>query len=113
MNSEDNVGHQDFLCLLINLDGSDDRLETASRALRAADIEFTRLSAFDGRALDMSSFAAYDATAARHYMGRELVGGEIGCYMSHLAAAQAFLDTDAEACLVLEDDIAPPPDLAS
>ncbi len=40
-------------------------------------------------------------------MGRELVGGEIGCYYSHLNAAKAFLRTDKSYCLVIEDDAAP------
>ena len=30
--------------------------------------------------------------------------GEIGCYLSHLAAMQAFLATDASHALILEDD---------
>ena len=101
---------QNFFCLLINLDGSDDRLVTADGALKAAGLEYERLSAFDGRQLDLATFVQYDSDATLRYMGRALVGGEIGCYMSHLRAVQAFLATDAKHALVLEDDAAPPLD---
>lgn len=102
---------QDFACFLINLDGSDDRLASADVALKAAGLRYDRLSAFDGRQLDLAKFEEYDPDATLRYMGRALVGGEIGCYMSHLKAAQAFLRSDAQHALVLEDDAAPPLDL--
>ena len=38
-------------------------------------------------------------------LGRELSGGEIGCYKSHITALQKFLETDAEYGMVFEDDI--------
>ncbi|SIQ25395.1 glycosyl transferase, family 25 [Rhizobium sp. RU20A] len=98
---------QDFLCLVINLDGSTARMASISESLGCTGIRFERLSAFDGRRLNLADVADYDAEAARRYMGRELVGGEIGCYYSHLNAARAFLQTDLSHCLVIEDDAAP------
>lgn len=99
--------HQDFLCFVINLDGSTARMEAIADSLGRTGIRFERLPAFDGRKLDLSKVADYDAAAARRYMGRELVGGEIGCYYSHLNAARAFLASDQRHCLVIEDDAAP------
>ena len=95
----------DFSVYLINLDGSDERLRQASAQLDAAGIAFQRIPAFDGRKLRVEEFPDYDAKGARSYMGRPLRGGEIGCYLSHLDCARRFLDSDAQVCLVLEDDM--------
>lgn len=102
---------QSFACFVINLDGSDDRLRSISDKLDAAGVAFARLPAVDGRGLDLSQVADYDAEAALRYMGRTLVGGEIGCYHSHLTAARAFLASGADYGLILEDDGDPDPGL--
>ncbi|RDD72509.1 glycosyltransferase family 25 protein [Paracoccus versutus] len=90
---------------LINLDGSDERLRSASRQLDEAGVGFERVPAFDGRALRVEEFPDYDPAGAMAYMGRPLRGGEIGCYLSHLDCARRFLDSGAEYGLVFEDDM--------
>ncbi|WP_287886390.1 MULTISPECIES: glycosyltransferase family 25 protein [Paracoccus] len=90
---------------LINLDGSDERLRSATRQLDEAGIAFERVPAFDGRALQVDEFPDYDPAGAMAYMGRPLRGGEIGCYLSHLDCARRFLDSGAEYGVVFEDDM--------
>lgn len=90
---------------VINLDGSDDRLASASAQLGAAGLAFERLPAFDGRSLRPEEFPDYDARAAQRYMGRPLRGGEIGCYLSHLRAARRVAEGAAPFGIVLEDDM--------
>lgn len=90
---------------LINLDGSDERLSSASQQLNHQSISFTRISAFDGRSLDPQTIPEYQIKKSLNYMGRELKGGELGCYFSHLNAAKAFLASDADYAIVLEDDM--------
>lgn len=92
---------------LINLDGSDARLDAAKTALQAESLPYTRHPAFDGRQRDLSTIPEYDAGAARAYMGRDLTGGEVGCFISHVQVATRFLETDAPFALVLEDDMKP------
>jgi glycosyl transferase family 25 len=92
---------------VINLDGSNDRLHAISERLTAFGIPFERISAVDGRPLDLTTVADYDEAHAERYMGRGLVGGEIGCYHSHLKVAARFLQSDARYALVLEDDALP------
>jgi glycosyl transferase family 25 len=92
---------------LINLDGSNERLLAISERLDAFGIAYERISAVDGRRLDLSTVADYDLGHAERYMGRSLVGGEIGCYHSHLKVAKRFLQSDARYALVLEDDALP------
>lgn len=93
-----------ILYYLINLDDNTERFDTASQQLAAQGIEFIRVSAFDGRKLRPMDHPLYNQQRCHDYMGRELVGGEIGCYMSHLDCAKKFIATDADFAVVLEDD---------
>ena len=97
---------------LINLDGSDERLAAASRGLAEQGLDFERVPAFDGRGKSARDLPLYDEDAAVRYMGRALLGSEIGCYLSHMKALRRFLESDAAQALVLEDDCRFAPDLA-
>lgn len=90
---------------LINLDGSNERLRTASSQLDSRNIKFIRVPAYDGRGIDPLTITQYNEPKALVYMGRKLNGGEIGCYFSHFNCAQRFLDSDADYAVVLEDDM--------
>jgi glycosyl transferase family 25 len=89
---------------LINLDDNKDRLLSSTKQLQKFNISATRIPAFDGRKLNLETYPPYNAPRALKYMGRQLVGGEIGCYMSHIRCAEAFLASDAEFAVILEDD---------
>ena len=65
-----------LITFLINLDGSDDRLNSARAQLDQQGIAFTRVSAFDGRGLNLTEVRDYDEAHAVRYMGRKLKGGE-------------------------------------
>ena len=93
------------LTYLINLDGSDERLERSKQQLGNIDWSFERVSAYDGRGKDLSEFVNYDDIQARSNLGRSLLNSEIGCYLSHYQCAQKFLETDADILVVLEDDM--------
>jgi len=108
---EQDQSDQGFACYVINLDGSTERLAGIRARLDATAIRYERQSAVDGRAFGAGDVPEYDEAAALRYMGRKLVGGELGCYLSHLKTAQRFLQTEADACLVLEDDAVPVADL--
>lgn len=89
---------------VINLDGSNTRLSDTQQQLDNAGIEFTRISAVDGRGKTLADFPEYDDKAAQKIMGRSLIPTEIGCYLSHVKCVEAFLRTDAEYLMVFEDD---------
>ena len=103
----------DMVTYLINLDGSDERLNKAHQELVRANINYQRISAVDGRGLDIHNYEHYDSEQAWHEMGRDLIGAEIGCYLSHKKCLNEFLATDAEYALVLEDDLQLTDDIAS
>ncbi len=88
-----------LITFLTNLDGSDDRLNSARAQLDQQGIAFTRVSAFDGRGLNLTEVRDYDEAHAVRYMGRKLKGGELGCYYSHLDCARRFLASDATSTL--------------
>ena len=100
----------DIPVFVINLDGSDDRLNTISQDLNGQNVAFTRIAAYDGRGVPPGDIPEYNAARTRRYFGRDMTGGEIGCYISHVRAAQAFLNSGAPYGLVLEDDVRPAPD---
>lgn len=94
-----------YLTYLINLDSSTTRLMQADAELKKHNIEYERIAAVDGRKLDVPNYANYDSQKAWQAMGRDLAGGEIGCYLSHVKCVEAFLASDADYAIVLEDDL--------
>ncbi|MEB6667788.1 glycosyltransferase family 25 protein [Acinetobacter vivianii] len=90
---------------LINLDGSDQRLASATAQLQQQDWPFIRFSAYDGRGKALSEFKQYDDAEAQRILGRSLINSELGCYLSHYGCVEKFLETDADYLVVLEDDI--------
>lgn len=98
---------------ILSLSALSSRSVDLSKRLTSFDFSFEFIDAVDGRKLNLDQFPQYDQAHARYYMGRDLVGGEIGCYLSHLKAAKAFLASDAQIGIVLEDDSAPDANLVS
>ena len=78
---------------VINLDRCPDRLRLISANLDRIGLPFFRIGAIDGQTL-------VDEPACRR-----MNPGHVGCARSHYKAHSAFLDTDAAAALILEDDV--------
>jgi glycosyl transferase family 25 len=100
---------------VINLDRSPDRLATIKSYLEAAHIPFQRFSGIEGRALDLDNDAKLkpmlDLKAWVRGHHRNPTRADIGCYLSHYYALEAFLAQDKPLGLILEDDAAFAPDL--
>jgi glycosyl transferase, family 25 len=99
-------------CFVINLDRSHDRLRTISAQLLAAGIPYRRFPAVDGRFVSADNIHVFDRDAYEFRHGKHASRNEIACYVSHLGALNAFLETDDESCMILEDDAILSPDLA-
>ncbi|MEQ8368005.1 MAG: glycosyltransferase family 25 protein [Roseicyclus sp.] len=96
----------DWPIYLINLDTDVARLDQTGAELNDAGIAWRRIPAVNGRALSAAELAQhYDAEAAANHARYPLVPPEIGCYLSHRAAWQALIDSNAEGAVVLEDDL--------
>lgn len=91
----------DCICYLINLDRSPERLAAMQARLAELGIECQRISAVDGATLTEDEFLQH-TVENRYY--KPIRRGEVGCYLSHLSALQAFVDSGARYALILEDD---------
>lgn len=89
---------------VINLDRSVDRLAQISANLAQHGFEFTRISAVDGRLLPPDAPLPLDRVTFKRDNGRDMLPGEIGCFMSHLNVLTAFLESPYQYAVILEDD---------
>jgi glycosyl transferase, family 25 len=90
---------------VINLDRAPQRLAHITEQLQRLKLPFTRLAAVDARAMTAAQQAHLDAPAYCQKHGMTPLLGELGCYLSHVAVMQAFLQGTAAFALVLEDDV--------
>lgn len=90
--------------LLINLARSRERLASARSQLAAAGLEAERIEAVDGRAMSESELRRIAPPEANAFF-KPLVPGEVGCYLSHVAAAERIVAEGWPVALVLEDDL--------
>ncbi len=90
---------------VINLDRSEDRLIATTEILDQIDLTWTRLSAIGPTPEDAVANPLYNRTRANYMFGRDLLKGEIGCFLSHLSALEEFEKSGAPFGLIMEDDI--------
>ncbi|MDH4414481.1 MAG: glycosyltransferase family 25 protein [Rhizobium sp.] len=89
----------------INLDRSTDRWQVLADRATELGLPLTRVSAVDGKLTPEAEREAVDDGAFRRHTGRLMLAGEYGCYRSHIKALHAFLETDADIALIIEDDV--------
>ena len=89
--------------LLINLPGSTGRLADAERQFADAGLHFERIDAVDGRRMAPAEIAAHCPDNSDSFYS-PLTPGEVGCYLSHLAALRAIVTRGLPAAVVFEDD---------
>jgi glycosyl transferase family 25 len=89
--------------LLINLNESKGRLENSRQELAKFGLSFERLEAVDGRKMskdELDKISPWDKSA----FFKPLSPGEVGCYLSHVAAAEKIVRENWSHALVFEDD---------
>ncbi len=94
-----------FQTWVINLDRAPERLARISARLQALQLPFTRLPAVDARQMQPEQRALLDDRNFHRLHGMTPLLGELGCYLSHVAVMQRFLESSARFALVLEDDV--------
>lgn len=91
---------------MINLDRSPDRYNYIKPYIDGLKIPVHRISAVDGALLskeeikNIVDFATYSKLVSDNVR----LGG-VGCYLSHIKALQAFVDSNYEFALIFEDDV--------
>ena len=66
--------------------------------------EFNIIDAMEGNKIDIQQYFKYLSGSLSKY-NILISPNELGCTLSHIKAYEAFLATDAEYCLILEDDV--------
>jgi glycosyl transferase, family 25 len=91
---------------LINLERDVERRVFMQNQLSALGLVAEWFPAVLGRTLSETAIAAlYSVERNQRRYPMPLTAGEIGCYASHLLVWRRLLDSNAEAALVLEDDV--------
>jgi len=90
---------------VISLNSAVERRLTVSKRLNEAQIAFEIVDAVDGRAFDVERQPIYDGPRRRAMYGHDMLGGEIGCLLSHRAVLKMIVSQRAGPALVFEDDI--------
>jgi len=111
---------------VINLDRATERLAAMGALLGRLGIPFQRISAFDAKNLtieqarkmtsprlgaiirDLPFYLRYEEGEPSIYfpeLRRYLCAGEIACYLSHVSTIETFMQSDAEAAVIFEDDV--------
>src|SRR5690606_3854414 len=90
-----NTSYQTYL---INLDRATERLEMMENEFNRIQLPFIRISAVDAKNLDKESFQV------KNRYDRDLLPGEIGCFLSHVKTLKTFLDSDKDFAVIIEDD---------
>lgn len=90
---------------VINLPSARERWEKIEARLRSVGLHHTRVEGVNGRALTLP-IPEFDEVRHRLMTGRRPIPAEIGCYLSHIKAIDAFLASDATRthALIFEDD---------
>lgn len=89
--------------MVVSLDTALERREAFAKSAEPTSLQWTFFDAMH----DLHPDLLYESADARRYRGRELTAGELGCYSSHYAIWKQLLESESEACLVLEDDVIP------
>ncbi|HEX8372470.1 MAG TPA: glycosyltransferase family 25 protein [Chthoniobacterales bacterium] len=89
---------------IINLDSATDRWESVQKSFSTTSFTICRVSGVNGHALQLP-IAAYSEGLYRWFHGRPTSLGHVGCYLSHVKAMKAFLESDDEHALIAEDDL--------
>ncbi|MGI8889875.1 MAG: glycosyltransferase family 25 protein [Chthoniobacterales bacterium] len=97
---------------VINLATATDRWVFVHKSITQSSLCITRVAAVDAMTISLPH-PAFAARQYRWFHGRKINPRELACYLSHLKALQAFLDTGEEHGLVAEDDIVLRPDFDS
>ena len=69
-----------------------------------AGMDYTVIEGVDGRDFDVQNHPVYDAKRRHRYFGRDLLGGELGCLLSHQKALEAFVESNHPYGVIFEDD---------
>ena len=93
---------------VINLDSAPERWAHMQKAFEGTPLRLQRISAVSGKALTLP-MPEFDEEKFRRCHGRGTNIFEIACYLSHIKALGAFLESGESHAMIFEDDLYPKP----
>jgi glycosyl transferase, family 25 len=103
-------GTADALFLYINMERSHNRRAHMEKQLQNHGLRYQRIEAVNG--IDaLQNFTEDQKQRFFYCHGKNILAGELGCYLSHLRAMQHFLSSDAQTAVIMEDDAQLPDNL--
>ena len=94
---------------VINLDSAPDRWEHMLHAFEGTSFSLVRIPAVSGKELKLP-IPEFDEEKFRRRHGRLTNIFEVACYLSHIKALKAFLDSGESHAMICEDDLYPKKD---
>lgn len=101
-----------YQAYIINLEHAKERWEHMRANLETREIPYTRIEGVYGKKLNLP-IAEYNEHRYHLLNGKVTNPGEVGCYLSHIAALKQFLADDLPYALILEDDVSLPEEINS
>ncbi len=98
---------------IISLPEDKHRRDSLSQSLDSIDMDYTIIEGIDGRKFDVQNHPSYDIKKRHRYFGRDLLGGELGCLLSHKKALETLANSDLPYAVIFEDDAVIGNDFAS
>jgi glycosyl transferase family 25 len=100
------VSAEGIVAYVINLDRSIERWTHIDRQAQRFGLDVRRVAGVEiAKASPEGDWPNYDRKAFVRGNGRPMLAAEYGCYLAHLGAINAFLATDAECAVIMEDDV--------
>ena len=94
---------KDIRAFIINLDKATERMKHMRSEIEPTAIPYTRIEAVYGPAL-AEPIKGFNEKRFNILTGKVQNLREVGCYLSHIRALEAFLESDANYGLVLESN---------
>jgi len=90
---------------VINLDSSSKRWAEVSSQAVLAGMQIDRIPGVDGSSIPAAQRSGFNEKAFLRRNGRQMLPGEYGCYRAHMRALEAFLSSNYENAIIMEDDV--------
>lgn len=90
---------------VINLDSSSKRWAEVSSQATFAGMQIDRIPGVDGSAIPAAQRSGFNEKEFLRRNGRQMLPGEYGCYRAHMRALEAFLSSNFENAIIMEDDV--------
>ncbi|MDM9645465.1 glycosyltransferase family 25 protein [Rhizobium sp. S163] len=98
---------------VINLDRSIDRWQHIKSQAEEFGLDVQRIAGVEIDAASTAQWRDYDRAGFVRRNGRPMLPQEYGCYLAHLKALEAFVESAAECAIIMEDDVNLSGDLVS